>query len=189
MKLAVSLVVAAVAGCAADPAPTGPISVGGTCGGIAQSVASEAGLHVAPGTDITWSTNPPVTGMHYPVWGAYDRTYAALDRGYYLHDAEHGAIVFLYNCPAGCPDVVAGLEAIVRAMPVDPSCTAPVRNRALVTGDPNLPAMVGAVAWDNWFTASCVDPYLTTFATNHYASGPEDLCNDGENIGGTFIDP
>ena len=46
--------------------------------------------------------------MHYPVWGAYDRTYAALDRGYYLHDAERGAIVLLYNWP----EVVAGLEAI-----------------------------------------------------------------------------
>ena len=50
--------------------------------------------------------------MHYPVWRAYDRTYAALDRGYYLHDAEHGAIVLLYNCPDGCPEVVAGIEAI-----------------------------------------------------------------------------
>ncbi len=112
MKLAVSLVVGAVAGCAADPAPTGPISVGGTCGGLTQSVASQAGIHVTPGTDITWSTNPPVTGMHDPVWGAYDRTYAALDRGYYLHDAERGAIVLLYHCPDGWPEVVARLEAI-----------------------------------------------------------------------------
>ncbi len=185
MKLAWVVLVAA---CSADPVPTAPVPVG-SCGGLTQNVASEPALHVAPGTEVAWSTNPPVTGSHYPVWAAYDRTYTALDRGYYLHNAEHGSIVFLYNCPDGCPEVVASLEDIVRKLPVDPSCTAPVRNRAIVTGDPLLPTMVGAVAWDNWYTASCVDPYLTTFATNTYGFGPEDLCSDGANFGGTFIDP
>jgi hypothetical protein len=119
-----------------------------------------------------------------------DRTYQQLERGYYLHDAEHGAVIFLYNCPAGCPDVVSALEDVVRAMPTDPGCVAPVRQRALVTGDPLLPdgVTVAAVAWDNLYTASCVDSYLGTFASNHYAFGPEKVTDDGENLGGTFID-
>jgi hypothetical protein len=54
-----------------------------------------------------------------------------------------------------------------------------------------LPAdvTVAAVAWDNWYTASCADAYLGTFATNHYAFAPENTCTDGANLGGTFIDP
>ncbi len=194
MKLVIALIWGtASAACTAPTVPTGPISVGG-CDGLTQNIPGEEGLHVAVGTDVAWSSNPPATGAHYPIWAAYDRTYSQLDRGYYLHDAEHGAIVLLYNCPggaAGCPDVVAGLEQVVRGMPTDPSCTAPVRQRVLVTGDPLLPAgvTVAAVAWNNWYTASCVDPYLAVFASNHYAFGPEDLCSDGANFGGTFIDP
>lgn len=179
-----------LAACTTTPQPTGPISVGGACNGMTESVPSEAALHVPIGTSVQWTTNPPVTGKHYPVWAAYDRTYAQLDRGYYLHNAEHGAIIFLYNCPDGCPDVVSGLEDVVRNMPIDPNCTAPVRQRALVTGDPLLPegVTVAAVAWDNLYTATCVDSYLRTFASNHYALGPEAVTDNGENLGGTFID-
>ncbi|HET9987990.1 MAG TPA: DUF3105 domain-containing protein, partial [Kofleriaceae bacterium] len=114
MKLTFTLI--ACAACAAPHVPSGPQPVGGSCNGMTENVPSEEGVHVAVGTPVTWSTNPPVTGAHYPVWAAYDRTYAQLDRGYYLHDAEHGAIIFLYNCPAGCPDVVSALEDVVRKM-------------------------------------------------------------------------
>ena len=181
----------ACAACTAKPVATGPQPVGGSCNGMTENVPSEEGVHVAPGTTIDWSTNPPVTGEHYPIWAAYDRTYAQLDRGYYLHDAEHGAVIFLYNCPDGCPDTVTALEAVVQAMPTDPICTAPVRQRALVASDPLLPAgvTVAAVAWDNWYTASCVDGYLGTFASEHYGAGPEQLCSDGANFGGVLIDP
>ncbi|MFT3692002.1 MAG: DUF3105 domain-containing protein [Kofleriaceae bacterium] len=186
------ILLATLVACASDPdTPVGPQPTGDSCGGMTQSVPSEAAIHVAVGTDVQWSTNPPVTGEHYQIWGAYDRSYTALDRGYYLHDAEHGAIVLLYNCPDGCPDVVAQLEDVTRDLDDDPSCTAPVRNRSLVTGDPLLPdgIQVAAVAWDNLYTATCFDPYVKTFAHHHYGFGPEDLCADGANLGGTFIDP
>jgi len=175
--------------CGAPPAPTGPIQVGG-CGGLETAVASEAGIHVNVGTPITWSSNPPATGKHYPIWAAYDRAYTALDRGFWLHDAEHGAIILLYNCgTTPCPEITDGLAAIVDAMPTDPSCTAPVRNRAIIAADPLLPEgiTVAAVAWDVNYTATCVDPYLHTFASDHYNNAPEDLCADGASLGGTPI--
>jgi Protein of unknown function (DUF3105) len=181
----------ALAACGTSSAPVGPRQVGG-CDGLETAIASEPGIHVAIDTPITWSSNPPATGTHYPIWAAYDRAYTGLDRGFWLHDAEHGAIVLLYNCGATpCPEIVDGLTAIVRAMPVDPSCTAPVRNRALVASDPLLPdgVVVAAVAWDVYYTASCVDPYLHVFASDHYNNAPEDLCSDGASLGGTFIEP
>jgi len=178
-----------VAACGETP-PTGPRHVGG-CDGLETDIASEPGAHVAVGTQIAWSSNPPATGAHYPVWTQYDRTYTALDRGYWMHNAEHGAVILLYNCPAGCPEIVDGLVAVVKGMAIDHSCVSPLRQRALVAADPLLPSdvTVAAVAWDVTYTATCVDPYLSTFAIDHYNHAPEDLCGDGIDLGGTFIAP
>ncbi len=187
--LAISLLLAA---CGDDMQQTGPstIMVGG-CDGVQTTVDGEPGIHMPQGSEIVWSTNPPVTGAHYPVWAAWDRDYPMLERGFYVHNAEHGGIVLLYNCPAGCPDVVTQLEDVVRAAAVDAGCTAPVRNRMIVTSDPLLPdgVQVAAVAWRTLYTASCFDPYVQTFAKIHYNRAPEDLCNEGIGLGGTFIEP
>lgn len=160
----------------------------GGCDGMETLVPSEPGIHVDPGTPIAWSTNPPATGEHYAVWAQFDRQYTALQRGYWLHDAEHGAIVLLYNCPSGCPDIVAGLVGVVQRMAIDHGCTLPIKHRAIIAADELLPTQVGAVAWDVSYTASCVDPYLDTFAQKYYAQAPEDFCNDGGNFGGTPIE-
>jgi hypothetical protein len=66
-----------------------------------------------------------------------------------------------------------------------------VRNRLIVAADPLLPAdvQVAAVGWNITYTASCFDPFIQGFAAAHYNDGPEDLCNDGVDRGGTFIDP
>lgn len=155
----------------------------GTCGTL-TTVPSEPGVHVAVGTPITWSTNPPSTGMHYGVWASYEKQYASLDRGYYVHNAEHGSIVFLYNC-TDCDDTIAALETVAKNMAVDHSCTLPIRARTLVVHDPLLPALIGAVAWDQSYSATCVDSdYLAQFAADHYNMGPEDLCSDGASLGG-----
>ncbi len=166
----------------------GPVTMAaGTCG-MQTIVPSEPGIHVAPGTPITWSTNPPATGEHYAVWAQFDRSYTSLDRGYWLHDAEHGAIVLLYNCPTDCPDVVAGLIGVAQRMAIDHGCTLPIRHRAIVAADPLIPTQVGAVAWDVSYTATCVDAaYLDAFAHDHYEMGPEDFCTDGAALGGTPI--
>jgi hypothetical protein len=183
---------AVLIGCGSSSSTTLPRSfaVGG-CDGLETDVEPEPGTHVAEGSSIQWATNPPATGAHYPVWAQLDRSYTSLARGYWMHDAEHGSVVLLYNCPAGCPDIVSALEDTVRAMPIDHGCTLPIRQRAIVAADPLLPAdvTVAAVAWNVNYTATCVDPYLTTFITDHYNHGPEDICVDGIDLGGTLIAP
>jgi len=171
--------------------PTGPIDKVGGCDGEVQRIPEEAGNHVPLGSFIEWSTNPPATGEHFNVWAGWDRNYANLERGYYVHNAEHGGIILLYNCPDGCQLTVDKLIDVVRTMDPDPACDAPVRNRAIITSDPLLPPgiEVAAVAWDTIYTATCFDPFVKTFARQHYARGPEDLCTDGIGTGGVFIDP
>jgi len=154
---------------------------------VAETPASPN--HVPVGTQIEWSNNPPTSGMHYPYWGAWNRQYTMLERGYYVHDLEHGGVVLLYRCDAGCPDVVAQLVQVAQALANDSAC-GPLRHRVVLTGDPLLPAevQVAAVTWGHAYTAECFDPYIATFAQDHYGQGAEDTCADGVNIGGTPLD-
>jgi hypothetical protein len=163
----------------------------GECDGILDRVASEPGVHEPIGTAISWSSNPPATGAHFPIWAGWDRHYQQLERGYYVHNLEHGGVVLLYNCPAGCPDVVDSLVTLVREANPDPSCDGVVRHRLIVAGDHLLPdgVQVAAVAWDHLYTASCYDPYVATFLREHYGRGTEDTCADGSPMAGSLIAP
>lgn len=184
---ALVFVIVVLAACGDDHAIP-PEDVGG-CDGLVERLPSEAGVHVPIGTSIQWSSNPPAIGAHYPTWAGWDRNYAGLERGYYVHNLEHGGIVLLYNCPGGCPEIVENLLDVVRTAKVDPTCEGTVRNRMLVVQDPLMPAevKVAALAWGQVYTASCFDPFVATFAHTRYRRGPEDLCNDGVPMSGAII--
>jgi hypothetical protein len=143
------------------------------------------------GSTIEWSTNPPATGPHYPSWAGWDRHYLNLPRGTWMHNAEHGGVIVLYNCPDGCQDVVDGLYEVARNAPTDASCVAPATKRIILAADPLLPegVQVAAVAWNTFYTASCLDPYLQTFVDTHFRHGPEDTCAEGIPAGGALINP
>jgi hypothetical protein len=141
------------------------------------------GTHVAIDADIQWDSNPPSSGPHFGVWAAYQAYTFPVPRRYYVHDLEHGAIVFLYNCPSACPDVVAALQAASDAIPDDPLCTGlgeGVRVRSVITPDPLLDVPVAAASWGWTYKADCVDlPSLTQFAQDHYDQSPESFCANG----------
>src|SRR5262249_33124199 len=101
----------------------------------------QCAAHVPVGTDVAWSSNPPSSGAHFPVWAASQPFTTPVPRGYYVHDLEHGAIVFLYKCDQadGCPAVVSTLQDAAKALPDDALCleTEPdVRVRVVITPDP-----------------------------------------------------
>jgi Protein of unknown function (DUF3105) len=162
----------------------------GSCGFV-DILPEDPGKHRPQGSEILWSTNPPTSGEHFPIWAQYDRTYATLDRGFWVHNLEHGSIVLAHRCE-DCPAEVAMLEETVRAMPTDRACTDPVRQRAIVVADPLLPAEMpfAAIAWGALYAATCIDPpAIAQFTADFYGSGPEDLCNDGASLGGVPIEP
>lgn len=186
MKLAAGLLVA-IAACSDSAEPT--TTDIGACDGMLTVESNTSGDHVPMGSVIDWSNNPPTSGSHYPIWAAWDREYAELPRGYWVHNAEHCGIVLLYHCPDGCPDVVEQLRGVARGMAADSACASPITKRVIITSDPLLPdgVQVAAVSWNHAYTASCFDPYVETFAREHYRKAPEDLCADGANMGGTPI--
>jgi len=109
--------------------------------------------HVAIGTDVTYSSNPPSSGPHYAIWAAFQEFGTPVDRRYYVHDLEHGAVVLLYNCallpgaadagapdagdasseaetsaeasvPSACDALVQNLRQLMSSLPEDPQCNA-----------------------------------------------------------------
>ena len=138
--------------------------------------------HFTIGTPIEYASNPPSFGGHYPVWYKWARVYdEPVPRPFYVHNLEHGGVVFLYSCDPPCPDIVGKLESVARGLRQDPLCSPQINARWLVTPDPLLPlgVKVAASAWGFTYTSTCVGPQLAIFANKHIANGPEDLCGDG----------
>jgi hypothetical protein len=145
--------------------------------------------HVDIGSTIVWNSNPPSSGPHYPIWAAYQAYTTPVPRGYYVHDLEHGGIVFLYNCAlfdADCPALVRALQSVSDGLTDDPLCIADgngVRVRTVITPDPLITAPVAAAAWGWVYKAQCADlPTLRAFAVEHYGHGPEDICGNGTTV-------
>ncbi len=54
--------------------------------------------HVNDIAGVTYSSNPPTSGTHFPLWakrGVYPKIFSD---GYQIHSLEHGYIVMSYNC-------------------------------------------------------------------------------------------
>ncbi|RKG91978.1 DUF3105 domain-containing protein [Corallococcus terminator] len=98
--------------------------------------------------------NPPNSGMHCPTWLPCQSYTTEQPRCSWLHNLEHGHAVFLYNCPEGCADEVAKLEA-AQARAAQGSNGV---RRALVAPDAQLPQRFAAMLWRRTYLMDSVDP-------------------------------
>ncbi len=137
---------------------------------------------------VSYTTNPPSSGSHYPSWAAF-KTYAApVPWGFLVHSLEHGAVVVVYNCPSGCPHEVATAQAWIDALPTDANCGA--RPRVVLAPDPSLDVRWAATAW-TWTLRACIfdQAMFQQFFEDHYGRGPEGLpevvCNSGSDQSAT----
>lgn len=139
--------------------------------------------HIAACTPITYATNPPTSGPHYPIWAAFKWYDAPVPRGFTVHSMEHGAVVFSYNCPDGCADELGALAAFLDARPADPLCSAPLKARIIVTPDPLIDTKFAAAAWGAYYKGDCLDfAALGAFMDMYYAKAPENFCFDGTDV-------
>lgn len=70
--------------------PSGPLP--------GQQIEDLGREHVTDISSISYNSNPPTSGTHFPVWakrGVYDRV---ISDGHLIHSLEHGYIVLSYNC-------------------------------------------------------------------------------------------
>jgi len=152
---------------------------GGACSAIVAQHPDEGAFHVNCTPVPTYGTNPPSSGNHYMTWADYKTYDAPVPWGHLVHSLEHGTIVVVYNCPGGCPDEVAAAQAMIDALPVDATCTAPTKRRVILAPDPLLDVRWAASAWTWTLRATCFDaPTFSAFAKAHYDMGREDLCGE-----------
>jgi hypothetical protein len=143
---------------------------------VGTPVPNEGWVHVAEGTVVRYANNPPASGPHYPVWAHYQEFTTPIARGYWVHNVEHGAVIFLHR-PDAPAAVIEALRSAYRLITPDPSCG---HRLAVLTPDPELPRPIAIVAADWVLTADAVDTAtIQAFVAAHRGHGPEQVCADG----------
>lgn len=133
------------------------------CGAQEESFGNLGGTHVTG--DIVYDDPPPVSGNHNPTWARWGVHSEAVPDQCFVHNLEHGGVVFLYNCPDGCAADVATMAAFVEG-----------RTWALLSPYADLPGKFAVVSWGHRIVSDCLD--MAAFEaffearTNH---GPESL--------------
>lgn len=144
-----------------------------------RAVPDEGGQHLAVGTSATFQSNPPASGPHYSSSGV-----APLAAGLYqesddvrpeqwVHNLEHGYIVFLYDCEGACStDFLDGLQALFDSTP--PSKFG--NTKLVIAPYAGLERFMMAISWGVQRDFDTLDTSgLTTFYERHVDQGPESL--------------
>lgn len=154
----------------------------------AHDVIAGAG-HIAACDAIAYPYHPPSAGAHFGQWADFGVYTAPVPWGFLVHAMEHGAVVLAYNCAADadCDAVRAEYASIIADHGLDPMCRIEDDpSRFIVVPDPALPVPIAAVAWEEVYLATCLDPpSLRAFVTAHYGMAPEDFCTPGVDLSKT----
>jgi hypothetical protein len=115
--------------------------------------------------DISYTDLPPAGGDHNVCWlnfGVYDQEKPD-ER--WVHNLEHGGVVFLYHCPSGCAAEVAALKKLMAG-----------KEQVLLTPYAALPTKFAAVSWGTRLLTNCFDSkQFANFYASHVDHGPESI--------------
>lgn len=121
---------------------SGPICT--QCGACEQSMpVTNADHRPEP---VVYTDLPPAGGLHAACWTSWGVHTQEVPAGRWVHNQEHGAVVFLYNCPEGCADEVSALEALV-----------PDRPLAIVVPYSAMAARFAVASWGHRIVSECLD--------------------------------
>lgn len=112
---------------------------------------------------VNYPDPPPTSGDHNPCWATWGVHAEAVPAERWVHNLEHGGVVFLYKCSPDCPDERALLEVLVRSNP-----------RTVLTPYPQLRTRFAVVAWGQRLQTDCLDAHaFLEFYSAHFDHGPE----------------
>ena len=132
---------------------------------------------------LTFATDPPTSGPHYPVWATYKTYGVPVNPGFLVHSLKHGAIVITWRCPDGCLDDLVELREMLNRRPADRMCDPLLKHRIIVAPRPDQDAMLVASAWGASWKAPCFDLVaLEAFIDARYGQGLENECFDGVDV-------
>ena len=141
---------------------------------IGRTVATLPADHVAEGTPVEYNSRPPTSGPHYAAWyPSYGVLNEMVDPRTWVHNLEHGAMVMLYNCPEGCPDLVQQIRELHNTLPRSRNAKAGVP-RMLVMPYTDMDSRIAVVAWGWLLELDQFDAeQITRFYDSRIDRGPE----------------
>jgi hypothetical protein len=130
-------------------------------GSCEETIPVTSAYHVDGG--VTYTDIPPVGGNHDPCWADWGVHDTPVPPENWVHNLEHGGVVYLYACPTGCDAEVATLAAFVEG-----------KVQALLTEYADMPPGFAAVSWGHRLVASCLDmSAMAAFYDAHIDQAPE----------------
>lgn len=136
------------------------------CGDCERAFAVTETTHHDDG--IVYPDPPPPGGPHDPCWEPWGVHESPVRTERWVHNLEHGGIVFLYR-PGD--DGVGGAAEL--------AAFASRHARVLVAPEPALPATFAALAWGHRLLSACFDQVAAEeFFARRFGMGPEDF-DDG----------
>ncbi len=163
-------------GCAACADPEPADSAQGTpgtvpcdlCSGLCYETYAVATEDAHVSGDVVYSDDPPTSGNHNPCWAEWGVHTEQVAAESWVHNLEHGGVVFLYDCPEStCPDEVAALASYVESLPTGTALLSPYEPA-------ELPFTV--VSWEHSLELGCFDlAALQAFYTEHVGHAPESV--------------
>ncbi len=143
---------------AAEVAPGGPVPT------------MESRDHVADGTPVQYSTNPPTSGPHWAqaaTWGIYNSTPPADER--LVHNLEHGGVIISYDPAQVDAQTVEQLKELTRDLRRERTCLILTPRPGIQDGKP--------IALTAWGALALLDEYdeslIRAFWRDYVARGPE----------------
>ena len=159
-------------GCAGDDEPVAtPMEDAGSmpectrCGACPELLPQTSAKHVVG--PIEYAIRPPAGGDHDPCWASWGVHADAVPERNWVHNLEHGGVVFLHNCPDGCAADLAKLTELANA-----------HERTLLTPYPELRVRFAAIAWGVRLQSDCFDlRAFQAFYDAHFNHGLEAIAS------------
>jgi len=144
----------------ATPTPDGLCT---SCGACEEDITIASERHVdAP---LQYADPPPAGGDHNPCWWSWGPHTKPVPDERWVHNLEHGGVVYLYNCPEGCAAEVEKMSAFVTG-----------RAQALLSPYPDLPVRFAVVSWGHRIVSDCFDQTaFEAFYTKRVDQAPESV--------------
>lgn len=139
---------------------------GGAC--VEEFIPVKSAGHVEG--EIDYADHPPAGGRHSSCWARWGVHASPVPPERWVHNLEHGGIVFLVECPDGCEAERAALVEYVETLP---------QGRALLTETSGMATRFAAVAWEHRLLLDCLDlEALDAFYRANVGQAPEDVRAD-----------
>ncbi|MDP2309561.1 MAG: DUF3105 domain-containing protein [Pseudomonadota bacterium] len=155
------------AGTVTEPTRETCDACGGEC--VEEGTPATSRQHVPD--VVAYPSYPPSSGDHNPCWAEWGVHTEAVPTENWVHNLEHGGVVFLYDA-ATLPEAdLATLTLWVGSLP---------EGRALLTpASAPMDAMVAAVSWEHRLLLGCFDgASLDAFFWDRVGFAPEDVTSN-----------